>query len=157
MARKVLLLSMVALVVAGFAVAGDAPWFDMEKCAFCKNMFKSPNLMANMTWEQYPISNGIVSIATVNEKYLDAYRTAHAEMMKVAAKLEKGEKLDMCGSCNAFGAFMAQGAKQDYVQTSTGDVWIVTSAKPELVTQIQGWAKRNTDEMAKMESTPTAH
>jgi hypothetical protein len=145
---------MVALVVAGFAVAGDAPWFDMEKCAMCKNMFKNPDLMANTQWEQHSISNGIVSVTTVKDKYLSAYRAAHADMMAVVAKLEKGEKLDMCGSCMTLGATLAQGVSQDYVETSTGDVWIVTSAKPEVVTQLQSWAKRNTEEMAKMSAAP---
>jgi hypothetical protein len=155
MARKVLLISMVAFVAAGVAVAGEAPWFDMEKCAMCKNIFKNPELMANMTWDQYNLSNGIISITTVNEKYIDAYRTAHADMEKVSAKLQKGEKLDLCGSCNALGAAMAQGAKQEYVVTSNGSVWIITSAKPEVVTALQGWAKRNNEEMAKMEEAPT--
>ncbi len=153
MARKILSIALVAIVAAGVAVASDAPWFDMEKCAVCKSMFKNPDLMANMTWEQQNLSGGIISITTVNEKYLDAYRTAHADMMKVIAKIEKGEKVDVCGSCNALSACMKQGAKQESVQTSTGGVCIMTSAKPEVVAQLQTWAKRNTEEMAKMSAT----
>jgi hypothetical protein len=145
---------MVALVAAGVAVASDTAWFDMEKCAMCTTLFKNPELMANTNWEQHNIKGGVVSISTVGEKWLPQFRMAHADMMKVVAKAEKGEKVDMCGSCNAFGAFMKAGATRETVETSTGEVCIVTSTKPEVVAQIQTWAKRNTEEMAKM-ATPT--
>jgi hypothetical protein len=155
MSRRITIISLVVLVAASIAVAGDAPWFDMENCAMCKNLYKNPELVQNMLWEQYGISNGIISVTTVREEYIDDYRTAHADMKKVSEKLQKGEKLDMCASCNALGACMAKGVAQEYVETKTGDVWLITSDNAEVVAELQAWAKRNTEEMAKMMSEKT--
>jgi hypothetical protein len=71
-------------------------------------------------------------------------------MMTTVAKLEKGEMMDMCGSCTALGMCMMKGVNEEYVETSTGDVWIVTSDSPEVVAELQAWAKRNKEEMKKM-------
>ena len=109
--------------------------------------------MENVTWEHHDISNGILSVTVVNEKYLDAYRAAHAEMDKTVMRLQKGEMVEMCGSCTAIGACMMKGAKQEYVETSSGDVWIVTSDKAEVVAELQSWAKRSKEETAKMKAT----
>ncbi|MDH3217744.1 MAG: hypothetical protein OEN01_15960 [Candidatus Krumholzibacteria bacterium] len=155
MLRQVIVLSLVALLAASVGFAGDKAekaWFDMDNCAMCKNMTSNAELMENMTWENHNISNGIVAVTNVHEKYLDAYRAAHEGMTQTGAKLKKGEMLELCGSCMAIGACMMKGPKQEYVKTSTGDIWIVTSDKPELVAELQSWSKRNTAEMAKMKA-----
>lgn len=151
MFRKIIVASFVALLVAGVGSAGEKPWFDMENCAMCEGMVKTPGLMESITWEQYDISNGIVCVNTVPKGNLEAYRAAHKHMEETGARLQKGEMLNLCGSCTALGAVMMKGVKEDYVQTKNGDVWIVTSDKPEVVAELHGWAKRNKDEMAKME------
>lgn len=145
-----LVVSLTALVAGGVAQAGDTPWFDMDNCAMCKNVFENTALMENMTWEQLSISKGVVSITTVNAKYVPDYRTAHADMKKLGAKLEKGEKMDLCGSCMALGACMMKGVNEEYVETRTGDIWIITSDNKEVVAELQAWAKRNTEEAMKM-------
>jgi hypothetical protein len=76
-------------------------------------------------------------------------------MMKVVERLEKGETVDMCGSCNAFGAIMQKGVKEDYAETKRGDIWIVTSETPAVVAELQAWAKKNSEEMAKMKTPST--
>ncbi|MCH7549337.1 MAG: hypothetical protein IH969_07380 [Candidatus Krumholzibacteriota bacterium] len=85
-------------------------------------------------------------------KMIADYRVAHAEMEKTGMKLHGGEKMDLCGSCTALGACMVKGVYQQYVETMHGDVWIVTSKNPEVVAELQGWAKRNAEEMAKMKT-----
>jgi len=150
MSRRIILLSLVVLLTSGVAVAGDAPWFDLENCAMCKNVYDSKGLMENMTWEQVNVSNGIISITTVNKEFLPAYRKAHVSMTEIATRLQKGEQIELCGSCMALGACMSKGAAQEYVETSSGDVWLVTSDKKEVVDELQLWAKRNAEEAAKM-------
>lgn len=147
MKRCLVILALVA-IVAGTAVAGDAPWFDMENCAFCTNL--SPEMMQSMTWDQANISNGIVCITTVPEKYLKDYRTAHKAMVETGERMMNGEQLEVCGSCAALGMCMMKGPHQEYAETKTGDVWILTSDNPEIVAELQAWAKRNHDEMARM-------
>lgn len=148
MTRRSLTLSLAAVLVAGVAVAGGEAWFD-SNCAMCKNMMQEEGLMKNMKWEQHNISNGIVAVTTVKPEYLDAYRVAHENMNKTATRLMKGEQLDLCGSCTALGKCMMMGAKQEYVETSTGDVWIVTSDNPEVVADLHQWVERNQAEMKK--------
>jgi hypothetical protein len=150
MSRKLLLLSIVALLVAGASTAGETPWFDMANCGFCKSLTKHEGLIEHITWEQHPISKGIVSVTTVDPKYLDQYRVAHAEMTELGKKMEKGEMVPMCGSCTALGMCMMKNPSMDYVETSTGDVWVMTSENAELIKELQAWAKKNAEEMAKM-------
>jgi hypothetical protein len=152
MSKKIVLLSAAIILVFSIVFAGDTAWFDMKKCAMCKSLAETPGLMESMSYEQLNISNGIVCVTTVQGDHLKDYRAAHAKMMDVAARLQKGEALELCGSCNAVGMIMMKGVKQDYAETQHGDVWIVTSDKPEVVAELQGWAKRNTDEMAKMKA-----
>lgn len=148
MIRRLTVVIVAVLAVAGTAIAGE--WFDMENCAMCKNM--SPELMKSMSWEQVDISNGIVCITNVNKGQIDAYRKAHESMVETGMRLQKGEQLKVCGSCTALGMCLMKGPHQEYAETSTGDVWILTSDKPEVVTELQAWAKRNRDEMAMMHS-----
>lgn len=155
MSRKILAISLVAILAAGFGVAGEKAWFDMS-CGMCKPMADKPGLMENVQWEQHNLSNGIIAITTVPAEHLAAYRTAHGEMMKIAEGLEKGEMVEMCGSCTSLGKYMMGGAKDEYIETKNGDVWIVTSDDPEIVAGLQKWVARNKDEMKKMmEATKT--
>jgi len=140
---------MVVLLVGVASMAGEAAWFDTN-CDMCKNMYGAEGLMANMSWEQYELSNGIVSVTTVDPKYMDTYRTAHAKMGESVKRMQAGEQLALCGSCTYMGMCMMKGAAQDYVETKTGDIWIVTASSPELVAELQTWAKRNEEEKAKM-------
>jgi hypothetical protein len=149
MTRRIMLLSLAVLIVAGVATAGDKPWFDMN-CSMCKNLYGVEGLMENMSWEQLDISNGIVSVTTVTKDYLPAYREAHMGMKETGMMLQKGEMLPICGSCTAFGVFMTKGVNQEYAETTHGDVWIVTSDDDEVVAEIKAWAQRNRDELAKM-------
>ena len=152
MFRKMIALCALALLVAGAAVAGDLAWFDMDKCDMCKGISNHAEMMENMTWEQHNITNGVVAITTVDKKYIDEYRKAHATMEETVSRLQKGEKMELCGSCAALGACMMKGVNEEYVETTHGDVWIVTSENAEVVADLQNWAKRNNEEMAKMKA-----
>jgi hypothetical protein len=117
-----------------------------------KNMSSNPELMMSVSREQHPITGGIVSVTTVPEKYLEAYRAAHTDMVATSMRLQKGEMLEMCGSCTALGMCMMKGPNQEYVETAHGDVWILTSDDPAVVADLQSWAKHNKEEMKKMKA-----
>lgn len=151
--RKMLKLALVPVLLllgAAAVYGGGQSWFDMEHCEMCKPLAEEPGLLEHVVWEQHNISNGIVSVTTVEKDYLDAYRNAHAKMGHVVERLQKGEKVGMCGMCTALGAAMMKGAKQEVVETTYGDVMILTSDKPDVVAELQEWAKRNREEMKKM-------
>ena len=149
MLRKMILLTVAAVLVAGVATAGETAWFDMDNCSMCTNISNRHELMGNITWEQHNIEGGIVSVTTVEMKYIEDYRTAHASMVETSMKLQSGEKMEFCGSCSALGMCLMKGVDQQYVETLHGDVWIITSENAEVAAELQAWAKRNKDEMAK--------
>lgn len=154
MSRRIIALTLVALVAAGIVVAQEKaakekPWFDMN-CGMCKPMADKPGLMDNMQWEQHKLTNGIIAVTNVPKGHLEAYRAAHEEMMKIAEGMEKGEMVEMCGSCMALGMCLMKGPHEEYVKTKTGDIWIVTSDDPEVVTGLHKWVDRNKAEMEKM-------
>ncbi len=130
--------------------APPSAWFDMEHCEMCKPLTEQPGLLQNLTWEQHAIANGIVSVTTVREPFMKQYKDAQAKMAEVAKRLQAGEKVQLCPSCTAFGQCMMKGAKLETVETKHGDLMIATSDNPELVAEMQAWAKRSNEEMAKM-------
>lgn len=142
------------------AAPGEAKWFDMETCAFCKHLAKDPQLMNNMKWEHHDISNGAVTISVVKPEFKKSYSEAQAAMMDVGKKMQAGElnmaDVKMCGHCQNYGKLTAMGAKMEHVQGEFAEVVIMTSDKPEVVKEIQGFAQRNRDEMAKMEKAKKA-
>ena len=137
----------VAVLLTAPATAGDMAWFDMQNCSMCKHLGSQTGLMENMTWEQHRFSRGMVAVTRVKPDHLEAYRAAHADMMKTGDLLMQGQQLPMCGSCNALGACFMKGAKQDYIETADGDIWMVTSDNPELVAEIHAWVEHNQKEM----------
>ena len=145
----------VAVLVMALAVMAEEPekpWFDMVNCEFCKHLMDDPELLNHTTWEHFNITNGIINVTTVDKEYLDSYHAAGEEMMKVGKRLMDGEKVQMCGSCQAHGTLIQAGAKMEHIETQRGHVMLVTSDNPEMVAKIQAWAKRNIDELAKLEA-----
>ncbi len=141
------------LIVSGLAFAGDEAWFDMENCSFCKNLTEDPDLLHHMTWEGYNISNGIISVTTVEKDYADSFATCSANMAKAGEQMKQGEKMPMCNSCTTFGMIMMKGLNSEQVETNHGEIWIMTSDDPEVVKEMQTWAERNMAELAKMEAS----
>jgi len=139
---------------------GEALWFDMENCAFCKNLSKDPQLMKNMSWEHHDISNGVATITVVKPEFKKSYLEAQAAMMDVGKKMQSGElkmaDVKMCGHCQNYGKLMMMGAKMEHVQGTFADVTLMTSDNPEMVKEIKAFAQRNRDEMAKMEQAEKA-
>lgn len=157
--RKLVIMAAL-LVVAVCLVAVNAgeekPWFDMANCGMCKPIVESPGLMENMTWEHHNISNGMVTVTTIQPDFHEAYEKANAVMMETHEGIMAGKTVSMCGMCTAIGEFFAKGAKKETVETKHGNVCLFTSDDPEVVTLIQKWGERTMDEMAKMASAETA-
>ena len=141
----------ILVLLASVVVAGEeeVAWFDFENCAMCSNM--DPEMMNHATWEQYDMTNGVLSITTVEEKYLPGFRKAHEGMIEAGKKMAEGTQMSMCGSCTALGMSFAKGAAYEYIMTSNGCAMVITAATPEVVEELHKWAARNKEEMTKME------
>jgi hypothetical protein len=152
MSKRIVLALVALMTLPAAAFSAEGAWFDMSKCAMCQPLMQTPGLMEGIHHEQLPLSKGVVTVTTVGDEHLKAYRQAHAQMEGIVARVQKGEKLPLCGSCTALFQLMPKGVEQDFVETQHGDVWILTSGNPAVAAELQSWAKRNNEEMAKMMS-----
>jgi hypothetical protein len=141
---SVVAIGLLALLLSVGLMAQDVKWFDMENCAFCKPVMDQPGLMDNMVWEH---------VTTVKPEYMDAYKKAMSGIDEVQKKLAAGETVPMCGMCQSMGALMAKGAKVQHIPTMVGSVTLMTSSDAAVVKEIQDWAKKTNDELAKMETS----
>jgi hypothetical protein len=157
--RTTLFLSIATLflVVGTFSVlAGDAQshWFDLEGCSMCKALTEDPELLPNMSWEQFDLQNGIISVTTVKPEHMASFKKANEKQMMVGEKLMKGEMLPMCNSCQAMGMIMMKGQsdlQQEMINTKYGSIWILTSPDKKIVAELQQWAHKNQEELKKWE------
>ena len=157
--RKILVL-MAVLAVALPAVAGDHPmgtesgWFDMENCAFCKNLVVDPGLLPHTTWENFSIEGGMMNVVTVDPAYAESMATASAAMEAVGAKLQSGElnpmSTKMCGRCMEFGQIMMAGIQMQNFKGEGAEVTLFTSDDPALVKRMHAVVERDNKEMAMM-------
>jgi len=138
------------LAIGSFSSAGDTPWFDLENCQMCKPMMETEGFMQNVTWETYPIANGIMDVTTINKEFEEKYHSAHGAMMANWEKLQAGEEMTLCGMCQAFSGAMDETAKMETIKTMTGEITLTTSTNPETIAKFQEIAKRNAKEMAAM-------
>ena len=154
MRRLAISLTVTMLVMLSFSIsaAQDRPWFDMENCAFCKNLLAEEGLLDHITkWEHHNVDNGSVSITVVDKDYLEAYLRAMHNMDEVAKRVQQGEKLPMCSMCQAYTQVMEMGAKWDEVQSDNMFVSIWYSDDPEVVARIHAVTNTTNDEMKKMQ------
>jgi hypothetical protein len=143
-----------AVVMAGEGDS-EAPWFDPEKCVFCKELTAEPGLLEHFTAEYHNISNGIVCITAVDSEYKDAYLRAQKAMEKVAADMAGSSKVPyMCGHCTTYGSFMMAGVKPEHVQSDIAEVLIMTSSDSTMVTRLQAFGDRSNKEWVKLMDEP---
>ncbi len=147
-------IALACVILIGLAAtAEEKPWFDLEKCIFCKNLLADgQDLTKHMTWENHMISNGAVQVYTVEPEYHDAYIKANEAMEKIGMEMAQGKHMDayMCGSCQAYGTLMMKGVKFDMVHAKGADIMVISSDNPEVVKEIQAYTQKNIDELAKM-------
>jgi hypothetical protein len=157
--KKTLML-MALVLVALPALAGGNPhktpsgWFDMENCEFCRNLVADPELLDHCQWEVLPTADGMMTVMTVEPGYEASLAKASAAIEAFAAKLHSGQldptKVKMCGFCQAYGQLLAAGVKMETVNGKVAEVTLARSTDPNVIAQMHGIAKRNTEEMAIM-------
>lgn len=151
----ILLIGMIALLcTAAMAgdLAADLPWFDMEKCTFCKHITAEEGLMEHMSFEYHNHSKGIVSIAVVDKEYKEAFARVSKEMEAEGEKMMTSKEPPpyMCGHCAGYGEFIMAGVMPEVVSTSHGEMTLWISDNPEMVAKLHAFAQRTTEEYAKM-------
>jgi hypothetical protein len=143
-------------LVAGAALAeGEAKWFDMENCGFCKHLVTDKGLLDHCVWENHKIAKGAVTVTTVEKEYLPAFRAAMKEMEATGKKMEAGEMVPMCGMCQSMGMLMMKGVKWESVDTQVGNVMLMEADTPELVAEIHAFVDKTNAELAKWSAAET--
>ncbi len=158
--KKIAVLVLLLAAISAIAMAGEeegkTAWFDMKNCEFCVLMTEPADMMEHMTWEMHDISNGVVSIGTVEEEYKPHYEKAAAGMMALGEAMEKGERnpmeVKMCGHCQAYGALMAAGVHIERVEGDAANIEIITSDDPEVAAQIKEYADKTRVAMVEFEA-----
>jgi hypothetical protein len=141
----------VLAMVAGPGSAGeDKPWFDMANCSMCKDMMSHPEIMPKMSWKNYPMNTGVMSVCTVTDDARETYLSVCNAMEATGEKLMAGEEMPLCGSCDAYMALLGKGVKTEMVVTDFGSVRLSLSDDKEVVSELHSWAQHNDEEMAKM-------
>lgn len=151
--RHFIIVALAVMLMSLTAVAEEKPWFDMENCAFCKNLMTDPHLMDNITWEQYHISNGILVVTTVAPEYEESFEKAMKAMEKLGNDMMEGKVTDVvtCGHCDFYGMLMASGAKFENFKTKAGYIDLIISDNPEILAKIKEYAANNDKAMAEWE------
>jgi hypothetical protein len=146
------LAAMIMLVCAAMVMAEEAekPWFDMQNCAFCKEVSAQPGLMDHMRHEYHNVSAGILTVGYVDKEFQDKFKAAQAGMQKVVADLQAGKQVPMCQHCEKIGYFMMKGVKLEEIHSADAEIFLYTSADPATVKELQEFGARCTSEMAKM-------
>jgi hypothetical protein len=136
-------------------------WFDLEGCAFCKNLIADPALLPHMQWENHTTASGALSITVVDPQHKAAYDQAMTAMTSLGEKMHRGEvdpaSVKMCGHCTAYGELMMAGAKVENVDGEAADATLITSDDPQLVAKIHEFNNRTNREMAELMSGGHSH
>ncbi len=138
------------VIPAAHVTEAAVPWFDLEHCPICKCMSSQKGLMESMTWETHVVPNGMLSVAVIPADKKDAMAACKKNMMAVIDKVKAGEKMDLCGYCNSYGALEKAGAKKTEIETAAGMISMLTSDDPEVVKKIQDHAKTTIKEFEAM-------
>jgi hypothetical protein len=150
-----LLIALAALLCV--AVAQDSPWFDIKNCSFCKQLTAEPGLLDHMKYEYHNIDGGFMSVTMVDKEYQEAYLKAMSAMEKVGEEMKvSGKMVPMCQFCTKFGEFMMKGTKTQVIHSALGDIFMMTSPDTAIVTELQAFATRTSQELAKLNTETKA-
>ncbi len=151
--KRMLIGALLVLGLVSIAVAGDTqekPWFDLQNCAFCKEVGAQPGLLEHMNTEYHNISSGFLSITKIDPEYLSLYEKMKAGMQKMVADMQSTGKIPyMCRHCSKYGEFAMAGVKMEEVETGYGIIHMAMSSDSTMVTKLQEFAKRTDVESKK--------
>lgn len=119
---------------------------EMKKCAVCKSLAESPDLLKDMVWETHKIDNGMLSVSTVpkslKKEFDEVSDKMHHAIEQVTADTKAGKPVQLCAFCSSMGELMKAGAKEQHIETSTGEIELCTSDDPAVVKKIHEMADK---------------
>jgi hypothetical protein len=149
--KAILSLAMFGIAIAwGSAVVADDTTdkmvAEMKKCDVCKNLAENPELMMSMGWETHKIDNGMLSLSTVPKDKKKDFDKVNGKMRQaieqVKADAKAGKEVHLCSFCSEMAQLMKAGAKQQHIETETGEIELCTSDDPAVVKKIHELADK---------------
>ena len=144
-------LAMLGLAVAwGSSVfaedAGDKMVAEMKKCDVCKNLTDNMELMISMGWETHKIDNGMLSLTTVPKDKKKDFDKVNTKMRRaidqVKSDVKAGKEVHLCSFCSEMAQLMKAGAKEQHIETESGEIELCTSDDPAVVKKIHELADK---------------
>jgi hypothetical protein len=140
-------------VTAGFVLsvtAAEEPWFDFNKCMFCKAFASQPGLLDHMKTEYHDTKTGIISVTYIDKDYEAAFKKAQASIGQVVADKVAGKEVVACKHCASIGDFYAMGLAPEAIKSEKCTIVIYSSQDPAVVTKLQDFAKKTNEAFAEL-------
>lgn len=113
--------------------------------------------MEHLTYENFVIGTGTMSVTTVDPGFEGAYAKAMEAMHAVGEEMTAGKQMPLCGSCQDMMRLVKAGAKMENVDAKGAHILLLTSTDPEVIKELQAHGRRSIDEMAQlMDKKPAA-
>lgn len=129
----------------------EKAWSDAAHCQICKPWSEHQELMISSKWETHPTANGMLIATQVPKAQMETFAAVEKEIDANVAKIDwQNEKPELCGFCQSISDLMAIGSKLEKVETSFGNIMLVSSDSPDTVAKIHEVAKRAQAEEKKM-------
>ncbi len=157
MNRRVILLTICLILLGVIAMATDPePWFDTQKCEFCKAFAAQPGLLEHMHHQYYNLHNGLMSVSHIDHDFQPAFANAQGALKGVVKDLQAGKQVAMCRHCSTLGSFYGMGVMPDEIKAGDEIYVVYTSTDTSVVRQLQEFGKNSADALAAMEKEKTA-
>ena len=125
-----------AVAIAAAVWAEDKPWFDLEKCGFCRQIGAQPGLVDHMKSEYFDLRNGMLSVTHIDNDYVPAYKKALEGMRPVVKDLQAGKPVYTCRHCTELGALYMAGVATDEVESGENIYVVYSSSDSTLIARI---------------------
>jgi len=153
MKKFITLTALGLLVLFATAVGEEKPWFDLEKCEFCKAFAAEKGLFEHMATEYHVISNGVVSVTHLGPEFKEAFGRAQAKVGKVVQGMQKGVMPVMCTHCETMGTLFQAGCKQEMVNSRDCIIFVYSSTDSALIAKIQDFGQKSAEALEKMKAS----
>ena len=148
--RRKLTLALVAAVGYVLSVtAAEEPWFDFDKCMFCKAFASQPGLLDHMKTEYHDTKTGIVSVTYIDKDYEAAFKKAQEGVGQVVADKMAGKPIVACKHCAGIGDFYAMGLGET-VKSEKCTIVIYSSPDSAVVSRLQDFGKKTNEAFAEL-------
>ena len=148
--RRNLIIFLTATIFAFTAAAADEPWFDLEKCGFCKQLASQPGLLEHMKTEYHDTKTGIISVTYLDKDYEAAFAKAQLGMRQVVADKMQGKPVVACKHCTAIGEFYGMGIMPESIKSEKCIIVIYSSSDPAAVSKLQEFGKKSNEALAEL-------